>query len=80
MFIISQAFSYLSSSSFQQTLVYLCSIQVSFSVCIFQRFNKFLKIYFLKKVFSQYFKASFFFYKVAIGFEPNCVTNGNKSS
>ena len=31
MFMISQAFSYSSGSSFQQTVVYLCSINVSLS-------------------------------------------------
>ena len=78
MFMISQAFSYLSSSSFQQTVVYLCSIQVSFSVCLAEvfrsddvrkrrtssYFSTFLQIsqnmFLLKKVFSHYFKASFF--------------------
>ena len=47
---------------------------------IFQRFYKFLKICFFKKKFFRIILKLVFFYKVAIGFEPNCVTNGNKSS
>ena len=35
---------------------------------------------FFKKSFFRDILKLVFFYKVAIGFEPNCVTNGNKSS